>query len=139
MTTHVPLDPLVLHLLALSQAAADLPPETLARLATLAPTIAPTVESLAAVTLRLQILLSDQPTFQTALRALGTPPERIGLNLDEVLQTLPNPAPSPASGLQPLQQATEQILQDPRQPPQTVLQWLASLLGLAWPPPDTRP
>ena len=141
MTAHVPLDSLVLHLLALAKAAPQLPPETLARLAALTPTVAPTVESLLTLTVRLQIELSQQPHFQTVLRALEMqmPPERHGLSLDEVLTTLPNPTAVPASGIEALAQATVQVLQEPQQPPQPLLQRLAALVGVSWPRQGTQP
>lgn len=139
MPTHVPLDPLVLHLLALSQTAETLPPAILTRLAALASTVEPTVDSLAALTLRLQLALADHTAFQTALRALDRPLERVGLTLDPVLETLPNPAPTPASGLQPLQQTTQVILTDPQHVPPSTLQWLAGLLRLPWPPQSPQP
>ena len=63
MTDHVPLDHLVLNLLALVEAAPELPPETLARLADLATTVEPTVESLAAISLRINLELMHQPAL----------------------------------------------------------------------------
>lgn len=141
MTTHVPLDQLVVHLLALAEAAPGLPPETLARLAALAPTVQPTVTGLLTLTARLQIALSTQPQFQIALRELQLllPPERHGLNLDQANATLPNDTAAHASGVEVLAQTTVQILQAPQHPPPTLLQWLKGLLRPTQPPQDTQP
>ena len=141
MTTHVPLDHLVLHLLALASVAPQLPPETLAHLAALAPTVEPSVASLLTITVRLQTELYQQPCFQTALQALNIllPPERHGISLDEALSTLPNLEAAPASGIEALAQATEQILQEPLTPCQNLLQRLAALVKASWPLPGRQP
>ncbi|MGE3536889.1 MAG: hypothetical protein AB7N91_05545 [Candidatus Tectimicrobiota bacterium] len=141
MTTHAPLEHLVLHLLALASAAPALSPETLARLAALAPTVEPSVTSLLTTTVRLQTALSQEPVFQRALRALEglRPPERHGLSLDEVCTTLHNPEATPASGIEVLAQTTAQILQEPGQTPQSLLQRLAALIHASWPLPRTQP
>src|SRR5687768_13235307 len=110
MTAPVPLDPLVLNLLALVEAAPELPPAALERLAALATTVAPTVVSLAAVSLRLTLELEHQPAFHTARSAWAMlAPERHGLSLDEALKTLPNPLASPASGTEALHLVTVQV------------------------------
>jgi len=143
MTEHVPLDHLVLNLLALIEAAPELPPETLAHLADLATTVEPTVESLAAISLRIKLELMPQPAFCTASRAwdMLAPPERYGLSLDEALKTLPNPTASPASGTEALQQTTKVILQNPQEAAQnpTRLQWLAGLVHQSWPRRRSEP
>jgi hypothetical protein len=137
MTQQVPLDPLVLNLLALVEAAPELPPETLESLASLATTVAPTVESLAAVSLRITLELIHQPTFHTARSAwdMLAPPERYGLSLDEALKTLPNPIASPASGTEALHLVTVQVLQAPQQATHnpTLLRRLAALVKQSWP------
>jgi hypothetical protein len=143
MTEHVPLDHLVLNLLALVEAAPELPPETLARLADLATTVEPTVESLAAISLRIKLELMRQPAFSTASRAwdMLAPPERYGLSLDEVGKTLPNPEASLASGIEALQQTVTVILQNPQEAAHspTRLQWLAGLVKQFWPRQRSEP
>lgn len=138
MSQHVPLDPLVVNLLAPAEAAPTLSPEALTRLATLATTLAPTVESLASINLEITTALLDQPAFTSARAAwdMLAPPERHGLTLDEVLKTLPNPTASPASSIEVLEAATKIILQEPQQATRntTLLQRLAALLKQSWPP-----
>jgi hypothetical protein len=133
----VPLDRLILNLLALAEAAPALPPEKLARLASLADAIQPTVESLTAVSLRIHMELKEQPAFAQAKRAWDRllPPERMGLDLGILNQRLGNPDEMPATAAQPLADVSGRILRAPQEAARdpSLLQRLAASIGLFWP------
>jgi hypothetical protein len=144
MSEQVPLDHLILNLLALAEAAPHLSPEVRARLAGLADGLEPTVEGLSRIGLDIQTELMGVPAFDEALAAWeALVPERYGLSVDEKNRLGGNPEPLPPSGIPPMASKPEPIpldelerwigeaLQDPetlsRQPSR--LQRLAGLVG----------
>ncbi len=145
MSEQVPLDHLILNLLALAEAAPHLSPEVRVRLAGLADGLKPTQEGLSRIGLDIQIELMGEPAFDAALAAWDALlPERVGLNLGAVLESLGNnPEAGPASGEEPLLEdplvplvtITRQALKDPRTFAGEIdlLQRLAGLVRQRWP------
>src|SRR5438309_1592051 len=98
MNAQVPLERLVLNLLALAEAVPDLPPDVLARLAAQTERLAPTPDVLALVSARIQLELMKQPAFQRAKEAWNsTLPERHQLDLNALKNSLPSSPDRPAS------------------------------------------
>jgi hypothetical protein len=142
MSEYVPLDRLVLNLLALAEAAPHLPSEALESLANLAEGLEPTVDGLAAVGLGIQTELLGYPAFDQAKAAWNTlQPERYGLELDVINEDLANPDVQLTTGRQPLdplvglETITREALQDPKKFSEqtSLLERLARWLGLRWP------
>lgn len=146
MNEYVPLDHLVLNLLALAEAAPELPPEARERLARLAEEVEPTVDALARIGLRIRTELLGYPAFDQARAAWeALRPERYGLDLGAINEDLTNPERRRPDGPQPpewefdpwevLAQTVRQAVQDPqgfaRQT--ALLQRLAGWLRLPWP------
>ena len=146
MTEYIPLDHLILNLLALAEAAEELPPEARAQLARLAEEVEPDVDALARVSVRLHTALLDQPAF-TAARAAwdNLRPERYGLNVETIKEDLTNPEIRRSQevqelGLEPgllegLAIITRDALQDSQRfrNRQGLLRMLAGWVGLRWP------
>ncbi len=138
------LEHLVLHLLALAEAAKRLSPEVRERLVQLAAEVDANEEALALVSTRLATELYRDPAGREALAAWDAlAPERYGLSLDAIRRELNNPGAEQASGAQPLKplnslaQITQEALQDPVtfSRKEGLLRSLARLVNLPWPRP----
>jgi len=144
MAEYVPLDRLVLNLLALAEAAPHLSPGVRERLARLADEVEPSVDVLARVGLRIQTELLGQPAFDAAKAAWDAlRPERYGLDLGVVKEDLiNNPELQQASGIQELDDPLETLAEIVQQAVRDsqgfaqrtgLLQRLAGWVGLHWP------
>ncbi len=136
------LEHLVLHLLALAEAAGRLSPQARARLAQLAANVGADEEALALVSARLATELYRDPAGRAALTAWDVlVPERHALSLDAIQKELTNPEAEQAGGAQPLEpldhlaQITREALRDPQafSRKENLLRSLARLLNLPWP------
>lgn len=148
MTEQVPLDRLVLTLLALAEAAPDLPPGDLEHLSDLANDLEPTVKALSFAGLRVHTELRGQPAYEQAKAGWDALlPERYNLELDEKKKSLSNPNPRPSSGtqetasspapvpLETLEDWARRALEDPEAFAHNTrwLERLAGLVGQQWP------